>query len=275
MHHSIYKGRQIRAMQSAGIFRVALLLLCASPLVGHTDCWMIETTSGKTISSDDIWQIRNRITSKNELIGEVDGSKTSINLADVAEITVKQPGHRGKYDLHIRLLDEHTFMLRSDMDLYYFIEEKNKKKRLIQLADISSVNRCLDAPGSDSSVIPAVPAAAAAQVSKSGAVLATISGDILNGEITDDEFLWQTDYGEATFKLEDIKLIVLQCGSAQTGLLETISGNRMRGTMANQAIAVRLSSGQTLSVPASQIKYINRSGTRAGSQEIAAHCNNQ
>jgi hypothetical protein len=164
------------------------------------------------------------------------------------------------------------------MDLYYLIEEEKKKKRVIRLADISAVNRCSDEAVTDSSVIPNVIGTAAlettssSQASQVRAVLVTTSGDVLNGDLTDNQIMWQTNYGEITFRPEDIKLIVLQCGPDQTGLLETFSGDRLRGAIGDQPVAVRLSTGQTLSVPAKQIKFMDRS---ADNQEIAVHCNNE
>jgi hypothetical protein len=255
---------------SAGLIPVALALLCALPMVGHADCWTIETTSGKIISTSDLWQIRSRITETSELIGKVNGEKSSINLMDVAGISIDQPGHRGEFNLNIRLLDERTLNLRSDMDLYYLIDGNKKKKRPIRLADISAVNRCPDAIGAKSAMLPAAASAApsstpAAEIS---AVVATTSGDVLNGELTDD-FMWQTSYGVVTFKPEDIKLIIFQCGPEQTGLLETFSGDSLNGTAkSGQLIAVRLSTGQALSIPAEQIKYIDRQAISAGDQNI-------
>ena len=268
-------------MRLAACLHFALVLVCVGPLVGHADCWTIETTSGKTIPTSDLWQIRSRITEKSELVGEVNGSKTSVDLTDVAELTIDQPGHRGKFDLHIRMLDESTLNLSSDMDLYYLTDEKKKKKHPIQLADISSVNRCLDEADSDSLIVPAVPAAALAttsslQIPETGFVLVTTGGDVLNGKLTDDEIIWITSYGEVTFRPEDIKLIVFHCGLDQKGLLETFSGDRISGTVVNKkSVAVRLSTGQTLSIPAEQLKYIVRSEIRAENQDMAARCNIQ
>jgi len=245
-------------------------------MVGHADCWTIETTIGKTISTSDLWQIRSRITEKSELIGELNGSKTSINLADVTGLTIDQPARQGKFDLNIRLLDERTFILRSDMDLYYQIDGKKKKKRPIGLKDISAVNRCPDAAGSDNSMLSVVASAPTlSQVEGIRAEVATTSGDILNGELTDD-IKWKTSYGVIAFRPEDIKLIVIQCGDDQPGLLETFSGDHLTGNvLSDQLIAVRLSTGQILLIPAEQVKYINRSPIRTGDQEISAHCNNQ
>ena len=270
-----------RVIQSFGFGHFALVLLCALPLAGHTACWTIETTGEESISTSDLWQIRNRITETSELIGEVDGSKTSVSLADVAEFNINQPGHRGNFDLHVRLLDEQAFTLRSDMDLYYLIEEEKKKKRPIRLADISTVNRCPDDARTGSSMIPAVAGTtalateSASQASEISAVLVMTSGDILNGDLMDDEIIWQTSYGEITFRPEDIKLIVVQCEPDQTGLLETFSGDRLSGAMDDQPITLRLSTGQHLSVPTKLIKFIDRSQIRAGNGEIVAHCNNE
>ena len=277
----IVRFSMARALKSAGLGRFVFVLLCASPLTGHTDCWTINTISGESISTSDLWQIRSRITGTSELIGAVNGLKTSVSLADVAELTINQPGERSEFDLHIRLLNAQTFILRSDMDLYYLIEDEKKKKRPIRLADISAVNRCPDDADTNSTVIPAAAGAATLAPAPSfnlpeiNAVVVTTSGDILNGELTDDEILWQTSYGEITFRPEFIKLIIGQCGPDQTGLLETFSGDRLSGTMADQPISMRLSTGQTLSVPTKQIKYIDRSEIRSGNLGIVAHCNNE
>jgi hypothetical protein len=252
------------------------VLLCALPAAGLADCWMIETAGGHAIATSNLWQIRNRVSGQSALVGKIDGSQGHVSLADVVKFTVNKRNRRGAVELDIRLQDERTLTMSSDMDLYYLVD---KKRRPIRLAEVSSVSRCPEEAKTDRAVAAGSATTAVAGSPDSAqqhAVVVTTAGDILNGTLADDDITWHTTYGQISFRPADIRLIILHCADDQPGVLETIAGDRLGGTLANQIIAMRLSTGQVLSIPAGQIDSIDRSsGNGTSSPDRVAPCHNR
>jgi hypothetical protein len=248
------------------------MLLCF-PLPGLAGCWEIARTSGETVVTSEIWQIRNRISGENALVGETGDERHAVSLERVNSLTMVAGAESGWLSgdgdavaIEIRLTDDQTIALVSDMNLYYLVGDK---RHVVRLADVDSVNRCTD----DSAAVP--PALEAASPEQTAPVLVMKNGDILYGEVAADQLRWQTSYASVEFEPDQLKLIVVGCKASANGVLETLAGDQLNGHFGGSSVSFHLTTGQPIEIPTEQIELIDFIGTQAADRMAVKGCKNE
>ena len=259
---------------------LAAVLLCLLPVVTYSACWEIEL-SGDSVTTTDFWQIRNRISGESALFGQAGDERHAVSVERVESLTIVEgtesgwlSGDRNAVAIEIRLIDDQTIALVSDMNLYYLVDDK---RHAVRLADVVSVNRCTD---DSAAALPVTPVAAAplaledASPKQTSPFLVTKSGDMLYGEVAGDQLRWQTSYASVEFEPDQLKLIVASCEAPANGVLETLAGDQLNGHFGGSSVSFRLTTGQPIEIPTEQIKLIDFIGTQAADRMATEGCKN-
>ncbi len=259
---------------------LAAILLCF-PLPGLAGCWDIARTSGETVVTSDIWQIRNSISGESALLGETGDERHAVSLERVNSLTMVEGTESGRLSadrnavaIEIRLVDDQTIALVSDMNLYYLVGDK---RHAVRLADVVSVNRCTDDSAAAPPVTPVaavLPALEAASPEQTTPVLVMKNGDILYGDVAADQLRWQTSYASVEFEPDQLKLIVAGCEASANGVLETVAGDQLNGHFGDSSVSFHLTTGQPIEIPTEQIKLIDFIGTQAADRMATEGCKN-
>jgi hypothetical protein len=256
---------------------LAAILFCF-PLPGLAGCWEIARTSGETVVTSDIWQIRNRISGENALVGETGDERQAVSLARVNSLTMVESTESGWLSgdgnavaIEIRLTDDQTIALVSDMNLYYLVDDK---RHAVKLADVVSVNRCTDDAAAALPVTAVPPALEAASLEQTTSVLVMKNGDMLYGEVAADQLRWQTSYASIEFEPDQLKSIVASCEASDNGVLETLAGDQLNGHFGDSSVSFRLTTGQPIEIPTEQIELIDFIGTQAADRMATEGCKN-
>ena len=261
-------------------YALAAILLCF-PLPGLAGCWEIARTSGETVVTSDIWQIKNRISGENALVGETGDGRRAVSLERVNSLTMVEGTEAGWLSadgnavaIEIRLSDDQTIALVSDMNLYYLVDDK---RHAVRLADVVSVNRCTDDSAAALPVTPVAavpPALEAASPIQTAPVLVMKDGDVLYGEVAAEQLRWQMSYASVEFEPDQLKLIVVGCEASANGVLETLAGDQLSGHFGDSGVSFRLTTGQPIEIPTEQIKLIDFIGTQAADRMATEGCKN-
>lgn len=256
---------------------LAAILLCF-PLPGLAGCWDIARTSGETVVTSDIWQIRNSISGESALLGETGDEHHAVSLERVNSLTMVEgtesgwlSADRNAVAIEIRLVDDETIALVSDMNLYYLVGDK---RHAVRLADVVSVNRCTDDSAAAPPVTAVLPALEAASPEQTAPVLVMKNGDILYGDVAADQLRWQTSYASVEFEPDQLKLIVASCEASANGVLETLAGDQLNGHFGDSSVSFHLTTGQPIEIPTEQIKLIDFIGTQAADRMATEGCKN-
>ena len=113
---------------------LAAILLCF-PLPGLAGCWDIARTSGETVVTSDIWQIRNSISGESALLGETGDERHAVSLERVNSLTMVEGTESGRLSadrnavaIEIRLVDDQFV----DMDSNSVV---HRERRLGRISD--------------------------------------------------------------------------------------------------------------------------------------------
>ncbi len=248
-----------------------VVLLCLLPFTASSACWEIEM-SDETVTATDLWQIRNRVSGEATLQGQVGDERRAISIERVKAFFVVDEtdsswlsGSRNAVEIELRLIDDQSITLVTEMTLYYLVDDK---RRAVRIGDVVAVNRCTD----KSTAVPPLPEAA--DPKPSAPILVMQNGDVLYGEIAGDQLRWQTSYASVGFKPAEIKVIRAGCETPSTGMLETMAGDRLNGGFIDRSISFHLTTGQIMDIPTDQIKMIDFIGTQAADRITIKECNN-
>lgn len=254
----------------AAILPLALIYLLPSSAV--CACWKIEA-DGATIVAADIWQVRNRVSGEATLLGHTGEQRHAVSVEKIESLTVAREekpgwlsGKHGAVEMAVRLIDGQTIAMMSEMNLYY-VSEKGKRQD-IPLRDVTSVQRCAGPPPAAS------PIGEAKGPGESLPGLTMKNGDILVGEVSDDQLLWQTSYAIIEFRPADLRVLRMGCKTPPTGTLETLAGDLLKGQLADKGVSFRLTTGQAIEIPTEQIEMIDFVGMNVAAGANTDQCDN-
>lgn len=155
-----------------------------------------------------------------------------------------------------------------DMDLNIFYRAKGKVKQLPvnTIAQIERCNEKREPAGKTDITVQQVkrdkhPGQPEQESQPEHDVVEMANGDMLTGRVTTTPIRWKTDYGVLEISRDDIRSLAISVVSNRPGKLELLSGDHLGGHLLNETITIHLSIGQSLDIPAAQLRGLTLHAT--------------
>ncbi len=263
----------IRNIKSTCQARLLFGILCLLPTSVFSACWEIATPENIIVATN-LWQVKNSHNDQATLMGKSAGENRVVPVEMISSLRKTNniqsgwlSGNRNAVELEIHLIDNKKISLVSEMNLYYVIDNK---RYTVAIQEIISAKRCAEdftianSPTENSKQTPSSP------------VLVMKNGDILYGEIIDDQLGWKTAYAVIAYQPTELRMIRTDCETPSTGRLETTAGDVINGSfISDDTIRFQLTTGQVIDIPLEQIKMIDFTNRQATDHMSNETCTQQ